>query len=149
MRPGTGTTLRSRAALAALSAALVLTLRASLAIAAPDPAAWGESSGYNAIEASRATASSLVGASAPTFGEASGYDVLEAQRVAYLALMSAPESGEADVLYSIEASRAMSAEAALASGDIGSMQEEALTELVAAADAAAVLARHTGTSGIR
>lgn len=111
----TNTTYRSRAALLALSAALLLMARAPLAEAAPDPAAWGESSGYNAIEANRVAASSLVSA-------------------------SAPESGGADTLYSIEANRAMTARVALASGDIGSMQEEALTELVVAADAGSAVA---------
>ena len=99
-------TNRARLALLALAPALLVALQAPLA-AAPDPAAWAESSGYNTVEATRAAASSLKIASAPV--------------------------PEADVLYSIDASRVMAAQAALASGDIGGMQEEALTALIASA----------------
>ena len=106
------TTHASRLALLALAPALVLAVRAPLAAAAPDSAMWGESSGYNTIEANRVSMSSLV-------------------------IASAPDAAEADAMYSIEASRVMAAEAALASGDIGGMQEEALTNLVASASAAA------------
>lgn len=132
MRTNTNTTSRSRAAVLAFAAALTLTLRAAQAVAAPDPAAWGESSGYDAIEANRAATSSLVMASAPAFGAASGYDALEAQRVAYWASISAPLSGEA--------ARVEIAREALDSGEIGGVQEEALTELVAAADADSAVA---------
>jgi hypothetical protein len=124
--------LRSGSALVALSAVLVLTLRASAAPA--DPVAWGESSGYNTIESSRAASSSLIVA-APEFGETSGYNTVEASRAAASALISAPEDTTADGLDSVEAKRVVAAEAALASGDIGSMQEEALTQLVVEAEA--------------
>ena len=106
MRTNTNTTSRSRAAVLAFAAALTLTLRAAQAVAAPDPAAWGESSGYDAIEANRAAAS-LVVAGAPQSG------------------------GEARVEIAREA---------LDSGEIGGVQEEALTELVAAADADSAVA---------
>ena len=125
-------THRTRPALLALAPALVLALQVSLAAAAPAPAAWGESSGYNAVETNRLTASALVVFSAPAIGEASGYDALEANRVAYSTSLSAP-AVETDVLYSIDASRTMAAHAALASDDLGGMQEEALTALVASA----------------
>ncbi len=107
MRTNTNTTSRSRAAVLAFAAALTLTLRAAQAVAAPDPAAWGESSGYDAIEANRAAAASLVVAGAPQSG------------------------GEARVEIAREA---------LDSGEIGGVQEEALTELVAAADADSAVA---------
>ena len=100
----TSTTSGSRVALAAITAALVLTLRASLAGAAPDPAAWGESSGYNAIESNRVASTSLV-------------------------IAAAPQSGDA--------ARVETARQALAAGEIGGVQEEALTALVVDAEAAA------------
>lgn len=106
MRTNTTRTSRSRAALLAFAATLMLTLRASLAVAAPDPAAWGESSGYDALEANRAAAA--------------------------LVTASAPQSGEAV--------RVAMAREALASGDIGGVQEEALSELVVAADAGSAVA---------
>jgi hypothetical protein len=122
---------QSRRRFSGIIAVLAFTLLAPVAVTAQDavtdPAAWAENSGHNALEANRAAASSLVLASAEAFGAASGYDGLEEQRVAYWASISAPQSGDA--------ARVAMARQALDSGDIGGMQEEALTAIVEASSA--------------
>jgi hypothetical protein len=79
-----------------------------MAVVAAAPS-WDETSGYGAVEASRAGASALLAPVAgPTWDETSGYGA-------------------------VEASRATNAQQALQSHDLGSMQEEALAAIVAAA----------------
>ena len=114
-----GKTHRSPAVILTLTAMLALTALAPIRataqeyapVLAPDAMAWGESSGYNGLEASRANASALILASAPDSAAASGYGALDVNRV-------------------------LAARRALTSGDIGSGQEDALTDLVIAANTA-------------
>jgi hypothetical protein len=111
-------TQRSHASLLAV-AALALTILApirglaqeDISSLAPDAATWGEASGYDTVEANRAAATALI--SAPEFEAASGNDALDTNRVVI-------------------------ARQALATGDLGSVQEEALANLVTGAETAAM-----------
>jgi hypothetical protein len=138
-------THRSHASLLAV-AALALTILApirglaqeSTSGLAPDAATWGEASGYDAVEANRAAATALLSASAPEFGEASGCDALEANRVAYSTLNNAPEFEAASGNDALDTNRVVIARQALATGDLGGVQEEALANLVTGAETAAM-----------
>lgn len=107
--------------------------------------AWEETSGYGAVEASRAAASALFAPlAAPTWDETSGYGAVEANR-AEPDVSVAPAAGTmadaASGLGSVAVNRVTTAQHALEAGDLGSLQEEALAAVVAAgsvADASSV-----------
>jgi hypothetical protein len=92
------------------------------AIVAAAPS-WDATSGYGSVEDSRAAASALVAPiAAPSWDETSGYGALEASRATI---------GHPAVSMTDESSRVATAQQALLSGNLGSMQEEALTIAVA------------------
>src|SRR5829696_428424 len=97
---------------------------------------WDATSGYGAVEASRAAASALYAPVAgPTWDETSGYGAVEAIRAepdAYVAPAASTTADAASRFGSVAANRVANAEYALQAGDLGSMQEEALTAIVAA-----------------
>ena len=103
---------RSRTSSFGLVALIALALFAPLPAGAEEPGlaaapagpSWDETSGYGAVEASRAAASELL----------------------------AEPAGAIEPLPSLAAKRVSTARHALASGDLGSMQEDALAAVVAA-----------------
>jgi hypothetical protein len=97
---------------------------------------WDQTSGYGVLEASRAAAAALYAPVAgPTWDETSGYGMVEAIR-AEPDVSVAPATGTtADAASGVGsggANRVTNAEYALRTGDLGSMQEDALTAIVAA-----------------
>jgi hypothetical protein len=115
-----------------------------LAIVAAAPG-WDETSGYRSVEASRAAASALLApVAAPSWDEISGYRSVETSRatIGHLAASTSASTTQvpADVRWapvraiapesSVEGSRVRTAQQALRSPDLGSLQEEALLAVV-------------------
>jgi hypothetical protein len=97
------------------------------AIVAAAPS-WDETSGYGSVEESRAAASVLLApVAAPSWDETSGYGEVEASR----AMIGHPAASTTS-----EQTRALAAQQALRSPDLGSLQEETLTAVVEASSTA-------------
>ncbi len=145
----------------ALSAPITVNAEEQVLVLAPDAGtSWDEASGYRSVEASRAETAEYVGpAASMTAGATSVFGAGEANRVliaqhalqvgdlgslqeeALLAVvavaMTGDETSRATTLpaasTTAEANRVIAAQQALLSHELGSMQEDALTAVVAAA----------------
>jgi hypothetical protein len=92
------------------------------AIVAAAPS-WDATSGYGIVEAGRAANSALLAPAAPTWDATSGYGAVEASRATIGSPATSPPS---------EQTRVLTAQQALQSPDLGSLQEEALLAVVSA-----------------
>jgi hypothetical protein len=87
---------------------------------APAGPSWDETSGYGSVESSRAAISAM------SWDDTSGYGSVESNRAGYVPATAIEPTG-------VDSRRVNTAVYALLTGDLGSLQEEALAAIVAAA----------------